>query len=275
MPASRRGLLTSAVLALPALAGCGAEPDAAGLPVVRQDIAYGPHARQRLDLYTPASMRADAPVLIFFHGGAFHTGSKDQHRFVGEAFCSRGMATVLANYRLIPDAPFPAFLEDAALATAWLDAAGKDSLPTGPRVLIGHSAGAFIAVMLALDPRWLGAAGAPRPAGAVGMAGSYDVALRGPMLSILFPVANIGDNQPIAFADRPAPPLLLQHGGVDAVVLSLQSRRLAARRRDAGQPVQLKLYPALGHFALIGALAARASAPAVLDDIARFVTGLS
>lgn len=268
-----RRVVLRAALALPALGGCVPEsaPGTASYEM-RADIAYGDHARQKLDLHTPRDMRADAPVLIWFHGGAFHAGSKDRQRFVGEGFCSRGIAAVSANYRLLPEFGFPAFLEDAARAVAWTKGDGQALLPRGPRVLIGHSAGAYIAMMLALDPRWLAAAGTEAPTGAVGLAGSYDLRLRGPVLSTLFPIG-AGNAHPIAFADRPGPPLLLLHGRQDVVVPAYQSERMEARRRDAGQPVRMALYPDLGHMSLLGALRPRRGAT-VLDDIAGFVATL-
>lgn len=282
MRLARRALLVAGPLALPALAGCAPDRIAAALTpgsgyALRQDLAYGPHPRQRLDLYTPDGMRDDAPVVLFLHGGAWRAGSKDQHRFVGEALCSRGMAAVVANYRLFPEVRFPAFVEDAALATAWMDGQGRDVLPHGRRVLAGHSAGAYIAVLLALDPRWLAAAGAARPAGAIGLAGPYEFPLRGRFFSMVFGAPeDPAVTQPMAFAATPGPPLLLQHGLADTVVRPEQSERLAAHRRAAGQPVRLATYPDLSHIAIIGALLApvRWYAPPVLGDIEAFVTAL-
>ena len=108
---------------------------------VRRDLAYGAHPRHRLDVYRPEPEIADAPVALYLHGGSWRSGDKDQYRFLGEAFCSRGIATVVANFRLHPDVRFPTFLEDAARAVAWLDGAGRELLPRGARFIAGHSAG--------------------------------------------------------------------------------------------------------------------------------------
>ena len=276
MALPRRRFLCAA-LALPAPGACAPEGGATlASHVTRTDIAYGAHPRQKLDVHTPRDMRADAPVLVWFHGGAFHAGSKDHQRYVGEAFCSRGIATVAANYRLMPEVPLPTLLEDAARATAWTQGDGRALLPGGPRTVIGHSAGAFLALMLALDPRWMDGAGGARVAGAIGLAGSYDLALRGPVLSTLFPVGS-GQPDPIAFAERPGPPLLLLHGQQDVVVPAYQSELFEERRRAAGQRVRLALYPGLAHMSLLGALGPRGrhATPAVLDDIADFVAELA
>jgi acetyl esterase/lipase len=276
--ASRRALLaTGGALALP---GCSAARLAQALTpqdgyAVRRDIAYGPLPRHRLDLYTPDSGGAEAPLIVFLHGGAWRSGSKDTYGFLGEAFASRGFATAVPNYRLFPEVRFPGFVEDCALAMAWADTA--PDLPRGPRVLAGHSAGAHIAMLLALNARWLDAVGAAPPAAAIGIAGPYDILplRRGGYLADLFGGIDRSETQPITFADRPGPPLLLQHGLADRTVLPEQSDRLATRRRAAGHPVQVVTYADVGHIDIIASLAAalRPVAPPVLGDIAAFVRG--
>ncbi len=158
----------------------------------------------------------------------------------------------------------------------WVAAA--PGLPAWPRVAVGHSAGAHVAMMLALDARWLAAAGAPTPAGVVGIAGPYDIMplRRGGRLAAIFGGENRPETQPIAFADRPGPPILLLHGRADATVVAEQSERLAARRLAVGFPARLVLYGDVGHVDILGSLAAplRGIAPPVLRDIAEFVTDL-
>ena len=274
--ASRRALLAAGgALTLP---GCSPARIAAALTPtggysVRRDIAYGPLPRHRVDLYTPDANGVDAPLVVFLHGGAWRNGSKDTYGFLGEAFASRGIATAVPNYRLYPQVRFPAFVEDCALAIGW--AASAPDLPRGKRVLAGHSAGAHIAMLLALDARWQVAA----PAGVIGIAGPYDFMplRRGGFLVDLFGGADRPETQPITFADRPGPPMLLQHGLADRLVLPEQSERLAARRRAAGQPVQVATYADVGHIDIIGSLLAplRPVAPPVLGDIAAFVGSVS
>ncbi|CAH0253978.1 alpha/beta hydrolase [Roseomonas sp. CECT 9278] len=269
---TRRALLAAGgALALP---GCSAERIAAALTPtggysVRRDIAYGPLPRHRVDVYAPDAAAADAPLVVFLHGGGWRNGSKDTYGFLGEAFASRGIATAVPNYRLYPEVRFPAFVEDCALAMGW--AGSAPDLPRGPRVLAGHSAGAHIAMLLALDPRWMVAP----PAGVVGIAGPYDFLplRRGGFMADLFGGTDRVETQPITFADRPGPPILLLHGLADRTVLPEQSERLAARRRAAGYPVQVVTYADVGHIDIIGSLLAplRVVAPPVLGDIAGFV----
>jgi acetyl esterase/lipase len=265
---SRRALVLLApagLLARPALATTPA-------PTVRRDIAYGPLPRQRVDLYLPWSAAPDAAVLTFLHGGTWRSGSKDLYGALGLAFAQRGLPICIPNYRLFPEIRFPTFVQDAALAQAWLD--GVPGLPRGPRVIIGHSAGAHIAMLLALDPRWLQAARAPGPAGAVGLAGPYDFMPlpAGNFLADIFGGTNVPDSQPISFAQRPGPAILLLHGTADRVAPPDQSERLAARRRAAGQPVQHVTFPGVGHVEILHGLGGEA-AP-VMAPILRFLASL-
>ncbi|WP_137126029.1 alpha/beta hydrolase [Roseomonas sp. HF4] len=273
MKGSRRALL--AALALP---GCSAARLAEALTptegyVVRRDLAYGPLPRHRFDLYLPEGMRPDAPLVTFLHGGSWRSGSKDVYRFLGEAFASRGAATAVPNYRLFPEVRFPAFVEDAALAMAFLG--GAPGLPGGRRVLAGHSAGAHIAMLATLDPRYRAGSGAAMPDAVVGIAGPYDfLPLRpGGFLASVFGGPDRRETQPITYADRPGPPMLLLHGLEDRIVLPEQSERMAARRRAAGFRAEVITYGSVGHIDIIGSLAApiRPVAPRVLGDIMDFV----
>lgn len=146
------------------------------------DLRYGSLPRQRLDAYLPARIRETTPLVLFWYGGAWRWGSKRRYGFVGEALAQQGIATAVADYRLHPEVAFPEFVRDCAQATAWvLDRAGPElglSGLGGSRrlVLAGHSAGAYNAAMVALDPRYLAAFGR-KPgelAGWIGLAGMYD-----------------------------------------------------------------------------------------------------
>jgi acetyl esterase/lipase len=139
------------------------------------DQAFGGHPRQRLDVYVPKD-RADGlrPVLVFLYGGSWNSGTKSDYGFAGAAFASRGFVTVIPDYRLVPEVRFPSFLEDSAAAVRWArDNARRYGGDPDRIVLVGHSAGAYNASMLALDRRWLEAAGVPASAirGWAGLAG--------------------------------------------------------------------------------------------------------
>ena len=240
-------------------------------------LSYGEGPRHVLDVYQPTQKHGRAPVLIFFYGGNWNTGERGSYLFAGEALASKGFLTVIPDYRLYPDVRFPDFLADCARAVRWIleHAAGYGGDPL--RVLLmGHSAGAYNAAMLALDPQYLRAAGVEsrRIRGLIGLAGPYDFL---PLQSTVskgvfgFPDTPLM-TQPIHFVSRDDPPALLITGSNDDVVDPRNSARLAARLRSHGVAAREIVYPGLSHTRLVGALAAplRGTAP-VLDDVAAFI----
>ncbi|MGC8475970.1 MAG: alpha/beta hydrolase [Acetobacteraceae bacterium] len=218
------------------------------------EAAYGPGARGGIDLYRPADARR-APTILFFYGGGWEDGARAMYRFVGAALAARGVACAIPDYRLFPEVRFPAFMEDAAAALAWL--AARPWVDRARLLVMGHSAGAQIATLLALDPRYRRAAGAPVPAGVIGLAGPYDfLPLRTPVLQRIFgPAETWPDSQPVRFVHPDAPPMLLAAGARDRTVLPRNTRSLEAALRRVGAPVRARIYPGLGHRALIGGFA--------------------
>ena len=179
-----------------------------GSDMVREqrDLSYGPLERHAYDLYEPANAGVDAPLILFVHGGSWMEGSKDIYRFLGTALGDAGYPVAVVNYRLSPGTVFPGFVEDAALAA--------DHFLKGDRpvVLMGHSAGAHIAALLAYDPRYMQAVGRSNCdfAGFVGISGPYDfLPLTQETHRVTFPEATRDDSQPINFAQGPKPPSLL------------------------------------------------------------------
>lgn len=249
---------------------------------LKSDIAYGTDARQRLDVYMPASGTSGAPVILFLYGGNWTSGARADYRFAGEAFASQGFVAVIADYRLYPRVKFPEFLRDGAAAFAWtrknIVAYGGDP----QRVFVaGHSAGAYNAAMLAYDPAYLAAAGEDTAAvkGFIGLAGPYDfLPLKSETTRAIFGYPDTSPaTQPIAFVPaapgRRLPPALLLTAPDDKVVSPGNSARLAAKLRAAGGMAREISYPDLDHARMVGALAAplRKHLGPVLEDIARFV----
>jgi acetyl esterase/lipase len=238
------------------------------------DRPYGALARQTLDIYTPAASNRRMPVVIFFYGGNWQTGTKNDYLFLGQALATRGFIVVIPDYRLYPDVRYPSFIEDGAHAVSWtlnhLDEIGGDPARVN---LMGHSAGAYIAAMLALDARWLGDDRA-RLRSMVGLAGPYNfLPLTDPVLQVIFGTEpDLARTQPITFADGSGPQALLISGLDDTTVLPANSISLAAHIRDRGGIAAEKYYKGVGHMSLIGAIAAplRFIAP-TLDDIRAFL----
>jgi acetyl esterase/lipase len=242
------------------------------------DVAYGTLPAQRLDLYIPDDPKGSLPVLVFFHGGRWTNGSKDDYPFVGEALSSRGFLTVVPGYRRYPEVKFPAFLEDAARAVRWVHehAAEYGGDPTKVFVM-GHSSGAHMAALLALDPEYLAAVGGQREwlRGMVGLAGPYDfLPITDADLQDLFgPPDRYPLSQPIEYAADPRVPLLLLQGEADVDVKKKNAVNLSAAVRGNGGRVTERYYPDVDHVGILAALSIplRGRSP-VLADITAFVS---
>lgn len=224
--------------------------------VLEADVAYGPLARQQLDIYRPSQAGADRPVVVFFYGGAWQRGERRDYQFIAEAFASKGIVAVLPDYRVYPEAVFPAFVSDGAAAVRWVRDHIEEYGGDPCRVFLsGHSAGAHIAALLTYDESHLAAAPEFRPAGLIGIAGPYDfLPLGSETLRQVFPAATRNDSQPINFVDGDEPPALLLHGTDDDTVLLRNSRRLAAKIEASGGSVQLREYDGVGHVRIILAM---------------------
>jgi acetyl esterase/lipase len=242
------------------------------------DIAYGAGPRQALDVYRPWPLAPEAepaPVVVFFYGGSWKGGERAYYRFVGEALTSRGIVAVIPDYRVYPDARFPAFIDDGAAAVRWVeDNIGRYGGDARAIVLMGHSAGAHIAAMLIADDRYLDRAGARASAirGFVGLAGPY--AFDPLAYGSIRPIFEDADDptMPIGLIDGGEPPMLLLHGAGDRTVKPENSRALAERSRLAGGAAEIVEYDDLGHIGILLALAHPFRGEAgMLDRIAAFV----
>ena len=240
---------------------------------VREGIAYGPDRRHKLDVYAPPHDADAGPVALFLYGGSWKGGCRGCYGFVGAALASHGIATAVADYRLFPDVRWPAFQEDAAAAFRWVHGNLGDN-GRRPVVLIGHSAGAHMAALLAFDRRWLGDL---KSAGLVGMAGPYAFSpTEWPTTREIFATASHPDEpRPLAHAGPHAPPTLLIHGAADISVKPHNTSELADKLAAAGVPVTRLLLPGADHKALVTGFARpfRTRTP-VLAPIVEFVRSL-
>ena len=266
------GALSASVLAAcsPAAVLGALQPKAPGGETL--DAAYAPGPRHGIDIYAPGESSARPPVVVFFYGGSWQSGSRDSYRFVGRGLAACGALTFIPDYRVWPEAGFEGFMRDAAQVVAFVKAeAARRGGDPNRLYLVGHSAGAYIAMMLALDPRWMGGQRTDL-AGAVGISGPYDfLPLRDPVLEQIFAPAG-PDTQPITFASHARAPLLLMTGADDTTVYPANSQRLAAAVRAAGGAAETIIYPNLGHIGTIASFASplRFLAP-VRADVCRFL----
>lgn len=241
------------------------------------DQAYGPSPRQTLDVYTPRRLDAAAPVAVFLYGGGWERGRKWDYGWVAQALADRGYVVVLPDYRLYPQVRFPAFLEDAAQSVRWAaDHASAYGGDPSRIVLLGHSAGAYNAVMLALDDRYLKAAGVD-PASVravVGIAGPYDfLPLDGHAAEVFGGAVDPAQTQPVRLARPDGPPMLLLTGLADSIVDPGNTKALERALQNVGGDVETRTYPGIGHNEIMAAISVpfrgRAS---VLDDITSFLS---
>ena len=251
---------------------------------VAEGLEYGPDPRNKLDVYRPRPSAerpapgAGYPVVVFFYGGTWNWGNRKEYEFVGEAFASQGIVTIVADHRLYPQVRYPDFLRDCAQAVAWArrEAARYGGDPQRLFVM-GHSSGAYNAAMIALDPRWLAAEGLSPAvlAGWIGLAGPYDFL---PMTNtdaqpVFFHPDYPQGSQPIDYVSKASPRAFLAAAATDSLVNpERNTQQMAAKLKAAGVAVTHKVYAEVNHVTIAGAIARplRWLAP-VRDDIIAFV----
>ena len=237
-------------------------------------VPYGTLDRQKLDIYLPKSdiksidklgnksqaKIANKKVIIFYYGGNWDSGERANYKFVAEALTSQGFIVVIPDYRLYHDVLFPAFMADPASAAKWvkmhISQYGGDANQV---FLSGHSAGAHIAVMLAVNPEYL-AVQSLKPSdfiGVIGLAGPYDfLPLKSERLKIIFGAeSTLWKSQPINFVDGKAPPILLAVGKKDTTVLPRNTYNLAEKIKENNGIVQVAEFESYNHIDMVAKLA--------------------
>ena len=290
----RRSLIYAVVAMLPALLTACSALDVLNATVPKNtyrpfaDLPYGGQPRQKLDVYMPNQPQGGktlaaggAPMVVFFYGGSWSSGNRADYRFVGEALASQGIVTLVADYRLSPDVRYPVFLQDSALAMRWaFDNAQKYGADPARIFVMGHSAGAYNAAMLALDKRWLGGVGlsSEKLAGWIGLAGPYDFLPIGDRKTqVAFEWPNTpADSQALfhaSSATATSPPALLLAPANDSIVSTQRSTvGMAQRLKSSGVRVESELYDTVSHITIVAAMASvlRSRAP-VLERVTAFV----
>jgi len=244
------------------------------------DLPYGNQPRQKLDAYLPNQAKTDKtlPMVVFFYGGSWSTGDRADYRFVGEALASQGIIALVADYRLSPEVRYPVFLQDSALAMRWaFDNAQKYGADPARIFVMGHSAGAYNAAMMALDKRWLGGVGLSpaKLAGWIGLAGPYDFLPIGDRKTqVAFEWPNTPpDSQALFHASSASPPALLLAPEKDSLVNTQRSTvGMAQRLKSSGVWVESELYSTVSHVTIVATMASvlRSRAP-VLERVTGFV----
>jgi acetyl esterase/lipase len=279
----RAGLFAAIMLVLSAglLTGCQATFFAGlnatskhGDVVIDHDVTFDPEHGLALDVYRLPHTE-HAPVVVFFYGGSWKSGKRQWYRFIGEALAKRGIVVMIPDYRKWPQVKLDGFMQDGARAVAWTYAhAGEYGGDNQELFVMGHSAGAQIAALLATNDEWLAAQGmhAKQLAGFIGLAGPYDfLPLKEADYIDMFGSTHEAQlrSQPVHYVNGDEPPMLLMHGTTDKIVWPRNTLSLAAAMRREHEHVEVKLYPDIGHFALMFSLSEqfRSKAPALNDSV--------
>jgi len=230
------------------------------------DVSYGVHPEQRLDVYLPAAAAA-APVVLFVHGGGWSVGDKSQYAAVGNRLAREGLAAMIVNYRLSPAVQHPTHVRDVAQAIGWcVRHAASYGADPARLCLMGHSSGAHLAALVALEPSYLAAEGVPTSAigRVVGVSGvGYDLDERyaelpvGPFFRPVFGAdCRLWKHAaPLQYAGRSAPEFLLIHGLGDTEAPPASTEVFAAALQATGVATRLVLVPDENHVSVMFAAA--------------------
>jgi acetyl esterase/lipase len=227
--------------------------------VAATDVVFGRGGESDLllDLYRPAGIEGCVlPTAVFIHGGGWTGGEKEMHRDDAARVAAHGYLAASINYRKSEEAAFPAALEDCKCAVRWLRAHAGECCADPDRIgLVGGSAGAHLAAMVALTPgQFEGGGGWDAFSSAVRCAACYC----GPFdltAEYIPDVVAVVDQfvrpagpedrraarlraSPMAYVAPGAPPFLLVHGERDDVVPIEESERFASALSEAGVPVE-------------------------------------
>lgn len=205
--------------------------------------------KHKLDLYLPRDQK-NFPVLVFVHGGAWRSGDRSQYQALGVRFAQAGIGVAIPSYRLMPQNPHPAQIEDLAAAFAWvvrnISRHGGD---TSHIYLSGHSAGAHLAALLALDEKYLKkfdlSPGAIRAV--IAMSGIYDVDNLDTFLVSGGDKSDKHDASPIAHVTSRAPDFLISYCQWDYLGLPRQARDFTQELRKHFVPAELLYVPGENH----------------------------
>lgn len=227
-------------------------------PETHRDVSYGPKPWHKLDIYLPEETSAPAPVLVFFYGGRWTFGKKEQYAFVAKTFSDAGYVVVLPDYSKYPAVKFPVFVEDAAKAVAWThDHIGTYGGDPARFYISGHSSGAHMGALVSANPEYLKAEGKTLSivTAFAGLAGPYDFIPEAEDLKIIFgPPDNYPNMQVPTFVRGDEPPMLLLHGADDTDVIQRNLNRLRAKIEKSGGVVEAKVYEDVDHIDIIGSL---------------------
>jgi len=254
------------------------------LPAVEKDLPYADGGdQQMLDLYLPD--KKDFTTVVFTHGGGWHSGSRKAVNSIGEKLQSLGYGCALLSHRLAPKDKFPAQAEDVAAAFAWvkknIQAKGGDPKRV---VLMGHSSGAHLSLLIATDPKYL-AKHELSPGDIVCVVGlstpvdleprqdkkGFGDALMAGKGADVFSrdAALMKAASPIQHVAKDLPPTLLVVGEKDFPMLEGDARAFAAKAKELGKEVSLFVGKGCDHMGVVRSVVKERSP--VRDEVLAFL----
>lgn len=247
---------------------------------VTRSIAYGDAPHQQLDLYAPARNAPSTNALVIFvYGGSWTSGNKESYYFVADALTEHGYSVAIPDYAKYPDAVFPSFVEDVAMAVAWLVENAREYTHYDSIFIMGHSAGAHTGALLVTDPNYLERHQTPVAAidGFIGLAGPYGFKPREKKFRDIFAnLENFDKMRPQHYVTGTEPPVLVMHGNDDTTVLPANSSQFSERINEMGGNAQSTFYPDLGHVDIVLALSRILDRQGVvLNDLLTFMEAVN
>jgi acetyl esterase/lipase len=257
-------LIAGTILLISPQMRAGAQDSHAPAIKVLTDLAYkagaglSDYERQRckLDLYLPAD-RKGFSTLVWFHGGALEGGDKNSSAGIARSLLRSGVALASVEYRLSPTVKYPGYIEDGAAAFAWTHSHIAEYGGNPNRVFIGgHSAGAYLALMVGLDPRYLRAAGLDlaQVAGIIPISGQTMTHQTVRKERGIGPYTIIADDAaPVHFGRKDTPPILMLYADHDMPARAEEDAYFVAVMKAAGNlHVTGKLIPGRDHGSIAG-----------------------
>lgn len=221
-----------------------------------QSLPYGDKNRQTMDIYHPKSRPHKTPI-FFVYGGAWTEGDKKDYKFIGQALSELGHPVIIPNYRLYPDVRFPTFIQDTAQAIRFTEENAQQLLdnPLKKFILMGHSAGAYNAALLATRPEYLGESLYQNMQALIALAGPYDLPLNDPDVKPVFAGATATTSNILQNTHANMPPSLLLHGLADERVFPFHTERWQRVLREYENSVEVHLYPNVNHIDIVSGIA--------------------
>lgn len=218
------------------------------------DVSFGPTVAEHLDIF-PAT-QPDAPVVLFIHGGYWHSLSSKEFSFVARGLVASGMTTVVLNYELAPKVTIDEIVRQTRAAVVWIDDNISSYNGDSEQIHVaGHSAGGHLTGMvLATDWEQEYERRSDIVNGATAISGLFDLepfpyTWLQPKLQLTW--GQVRRNSPIRHIPADGPPLIVTYGEEEPSEMRRQSDAFLEAWRDAGHDGKYVAQPGDDHFSAI------------------------